>query len=252
MAKAPSLDEILSSEIKQDIAGRYFGFRKLIEEDKLDLAEKIKQHSFILEKRISFDLIRIYILLRDEALIQAFLELAGLNEKLFYDPYLTESPSIIKRVFECQRFRGLTRRSRFRNYILDCYANLVHHVELYDRKIKELEEARGSIAAEIELFYRENDISAILGFLRSLGNTETSGSMAGGMEPGLAEGLDKKLRIEPPLPIEQLLPVVPPLTPLPKISRRVKQLINRAYAGQSPELLAMFAEKRTPCDQRDS
>ena len=66
MALKQTIDEVLSTEIKRDIAERYFSFRKLIEEDEMDLEEKIRQYSIILEKRISFDLIRIYILLKKE------------------------------------------------------------------------------------------------------------------------------------------------------------------------------------------
>jgi hypothetical protein len=43
MASQPTLEDIMSSEIKRDIAMRYFGFRKLIEEDELALSEKTKQ-----------------------------------------------------------------------------------------------------------------------------------------------------------------------------------------------------------------
>ena len=78
-----SADEFLADEIKRDIAERYFGFRKLIEEDTIALKDKIKLHSFILEKRISFDLVRIYVLLKDENLIKEFLDLIGLHEELF-------------------------------------------------------------------------------------------------------------------------------------------------------------------------
>jgi len=124
MTEYPTLDEVLSAEIKQDIAQRFFSFRKLIEEDKLDLDEKVRQYSFILEKRISFELIRIYVLLREERLILAFLELAGLREELFYDPYLAESENIARRVLSCQQFRGWTRAARFRNFIDDCYEKL--------------------------------------------------------------------------------------------------------------------------------
>ena len=135
MTVRQTLDEALSGEVKKDIAERYFRFRKLIEDDKFDLSEKIRQYSFILQKRISFDLIRIYILLRDEDIIQAFLHLINLNEKLFYDTYLTESPSIAQRVFECQRFRGFTKSGRFKNYLIDCYENISRRRELRKKSI---------------------------------------------------------------------------------------------------------------------
>ena len=111
MISRQSPEDSLSSEIKRDIAERYFGFRKLIEEDKLALKDKIKHHSFILEKRISFDLLRIYVLLRDEKLIKEFLELIGLHETLFFDHYLLESQNITRRVLSGMSFHGFFRFS---------------------------------------------------------------------------------------------------------------------------------------------
>lgn len=252
MPKTRSLDDMLSSEIKQDIAERYFGFRKLIEEDKLDLNGKISHYSFILEKRISFDLVRIYVLLKDEDLISSFLRLCNLNEELFYDPYLTESPSIAKRVLAFQHFHGLTGAWRFKNYIFECYENLTFHVKMYHEKLRELEKERGALIEEIEAFYKKNDISAILGFLHSLNNVDAFGSMQGGMETGLAEGLEKKLRIEQPLPIEHFLPPIPELKPLSEIRGGFKKLIKRAYAGQHAYLKDMFAGKSHTSKRRGS
>ena len=252
MPRPKNLDEILVSDLKQEIAGRYFGFRKLIEEDKLDLARKTREYSFILQKRISFDLIRIYMLLGSDELISEFLRLAGMNERLFYDPYLIESPTLAARVFECQRFHGFTRANRFRNFIFDCYENLVFHISQYRRKIEELEAEQGVIADEIREFYRQNDISAILGFLKQLGDEELTGAMQGGMETGLAEGLAAKLRIEIPMPIEQVLPVISPPAPLPAMKPAFRKLIKTAYQRQRPDILAMFARHATPCAGRDN
>ena len=61
-----NFEDILAVELKREIAERYFGFRKMIEEDTLDLTEKIKFQLSILEKRISYELIRIYILLKND------------------------------------------------------------------------------------------------------------------------------------------------------------------------------------------
>ncbi len=231
-----SISDALTYEIKQEIANRYFGFRKLIEEDKLALAEKIRQHTFILEKRISFDLIRIYILLRDEGLIQEFLTLANLPADLFYDPYFTQSPTIRKRVFEGVRIRGLTRKACFSNAIFDCYERLVDHIDLYRQNFAELVDARETISSEIDLFYKKNDLGSILGFLRGLGDSSTSGAMQGGMEPNLALDLEQKMKITPPKPVDEFLPVIPPLTPLTLIRRPLKTIISRAFDLQDKDI----------------
>jgi len=242
----------MASEIKRDIAMRYFGFRKLIEEDELALSEKTRQYSYILQKRISFDLIRIYVLLRDEELITSFLDLIGLHKELFYDPYLSQSFNIIKRVLACQHFHGMFRSSRFTNYILDCYENLTMHAELYRQRVRELQDDRAFIAEEIKEFYRENDLNVILHFLQSMEDPKATGSMQGGMEIGLAEGLEQKLHLAPPRPIEQTMTILPPLQPLPTIKRPLKKLAKQAYKIQPPEILALFARKETGCDREGS
>ena len=238
-----SISDTIGYEIKQEIASRYFGFRKLIEEDKLALAEKIRQHTFVLEKRICFDLIRIYILLRDEKLIQEFMTLANLPEDLFYDPYLTESKTIRKRVFEGVRFRGLTKRACFSNAVFDCYERLVDHIDQYRAHFAELVYTREMISAEIDLFYKKNDLGSILGFMRGLGNSTASGELQGGLEPNLALGLDQKLKITPPRPVDEFLPVIPPLTPLAAIRQDLKLIIVRAFSQQDKDIRDYLSSK---------
>ncbi len=224
-----NIQDVLTFEIKKEMADQYFGFRKLIEEDSLDLSEKIRQHSSILEKRISFDLIRIYILLKDEAAIIAFLDLIGLNEQLFYDPYLTESITISKRVFEGQHLHGFTKAGRFKNLLLDCYDRLFEHVKMYRFKFLELQDLQDTISGEIELFYRKHDLGSIMGFLHSLGEPSMTSMMEGGMESGLANGLAEKMKIKAPRPVEQYLPILPPIPELSQIKKPLKKLIKTAY-----------------------
>ncbi|OIP45651.1 MAG: hypothetical protein COZ12_08750 [Deltaproteobacteria bacterium CG_4_10_14_3_um_filter_60_8] len=238
------IHDILTLEVKKELADRYFGFRKLIEDDSLALADQIRQHSFILEKRISFDLIRIYILLKDQGLIHEFLNLTELNEGLFYDPYLTESPTIRQRVFEGQQLRGFTRASRFRNLIFDCYDRLTSHVHLYREKYAELEELQSTISDEIALFYRQHDLGSIMGFMRSLGDPAVSGGMAGGMETDLADGLAQRLKISAPPPIAQYLPIIPPLPELATLKPRLRELASRAYPLQNADFFASFTGRR--------
>jgi len=225
----PDIGHAITFEIKQDIANRYFSFRKLIEEDKLALTEKMRQYSFILEKRISFDLIRIYILLQDEILIENFLSLIGLNKRMFYDPYLTESKTIRRRVFEGVKLRGLTKKGCYKNALLDCYERLVDHVEQYREMFAELIADHEIISEEINIFYKKNDLSSILGFMRSLGDTDMHGNMQGGIEPGIATDLENKLQLTPPSPISETLPIMPPLTPISAIRKELKQISSQAF-----------------------
>ncbi|MGV1100251.1 hypothetical protein ACUUL3_12700 [Thiovibrio sp. JS02] len=238
----PNIQDVLAYEIKKEMADRYFGFRKLIEEDKIEFGERARQYSFILEKRISFDLIRIYILLESETLIHAFLSLAGLPADLFYDPYLTESDTIRTRVFAGIHLHGLTHASRFKNLLFDCYDRLEVHVAQYREKFAELKDYREEINEEIEVFQRRNDLGSIMGFLKTLGDKTRAAGMEGGMEPGMAAQLEAKMRIEPQLPVEHFLPIIPPLPSLDSIRGELKKLIQTAYQHHGETLLELFAQ----------
>lgn len=238
--------DLLALELKKEIADRYFGFRKLIEEDKLEFSEKARQYSFILEKRIIFDLIRIYILLQTDPLVHRFLTLAGLPPDFFYDPYLTESPTIRARAFEGVRPHGLTRASRFRNLFFDCYQRLELHVGQYREKFAELQGYQKEINEEIDAFYRKNDLGSIMGFLKALGDKNRAGDMEGGMETGMAQSLEVKMRIEPQLPVEHYLPIMPPLPVLSTIHEELKKLVQDAYLLHGPRILALLNQPNPP------
>jgi len=240
----PDITEVIAYEIKKDIADRYFGFRKLIEQDKLDLEKEIRIHSFILEKRISFDLIRLYIILKDEELIDSFLSLTGIDKKQFYDPHFTQSATIRDRVFEGIKVRGLTRSGRFHHLAMDCYERLETHSEQYREKFAELQEANENIAEEIKVFYQQNDLGSIMGFLRSLGSSHKMGDLEGGMEIGMAQSLEKKMTIAPLLPIENYLPVIKPLPLLSHIAGDLKKLTDRAYKLHDKETLNFLTSKK--------
>ncbi len=236
---APDIDKMLSYEIKKEIADRYFGFRKLIEEDIKEYDNLVITTFRRLEQRIGFDLVRLYILLKNEQVIHDFFQIAGLDERLFYDPYLTESPTIRKRVFAGMKPHGLTQKSRFKNMVVDTYNSLVDHVKQYKDNLAELREEQETIAEEINIFYRKNDLSTIMGFLRGLGGTGSykSGAMEGGLTPHTGENLEQKMRVTAPPPVEKLLPVLPELKPYKTIRHELEPIIDRAYRLQGePEM----------------
>jgi hypothetical protein len=236
-----NVEDFLAVELKREIAERYFGFRKIIEEDTLDLTEKIKYQLSILEKRISYELIRIYILLQDNTLIHQFMELTGWEEKLFYDPYITESPTIRKKVFKGIKIRGLTKTGRFKNLVFDAYERLAAHVEHYRENLEDIEASRDTINAEIELFYRENDIGNIMGFLRAMEGAGSEDSMGVKPDAGAVDTFENKMRIKKPPPIDPQLIAIPPLVPLPNISRRLKKLVDKAYKLNRGKILSEIA-----------
>jgi hypothetical protein len=238
----PNVEDVLAVELKREIAQRYFGFRKMIEEDTLDLTEKIKYQLSILEKRISYEIIRIYILLQDEKLIHQFMELTGWEEKLFYDPYITESPTIREKVFKGIKIRGLTKAGRFKNLLFETYERLVAHVDQYRQNLEEIETSRETINAEIELFYRKNDIGNIMGFLRAMEGVGSEDSMGVTPDTGSVETFEHKMRIKKPPPIDPELITIPPLISLPNISKELKKLADQAYKLHRGKILAEIAK----------
>jgi hypothetical protein len=238
----PGFEDIMAIELKREIAQRYFGFRKMIEEDTLDFMQKMKYQLTILEKRISFELIRMYILLKDDTLIQHFMELTGWEERLFYDNYITESETIRKKVFKGIKIRGLTQGGRFKNLVLDAYERLVEHVEHYRENLEEIKTSRETIYEEIELFYRKNDIGNIMGFLRAI-DTHDNGENTMGINPqaGSADTFENKMRLEAPPPIDPELIDIPPLIPLPNIKKELKKLVDKAYKLHGEKFLTALA-----------
>ncbi|MEA3546033.1 MAG: hypothetical protein U9R66_00070 [Thermodesulfobacteriota bacterium] len=221
--------KVLSFEIKKELAERYFGFRKLIEEDKEELAKELHFSSITVEHKIIQDLVRLYILLQDDGLIRKFLDLSGLGKKIFFDPYLLQSPTIRKKVFAGVKTRGLTQSGRFKNLVLDCYEMLVDHVETYREKYAELLESREIIEEEIKLFYQKNDIGSIMSFLRSIDSTGSPASgMDGGIQTDFSQSMEKKMKLHPPKAIEESMPVIPSLVPLSRIKSKLKQLADKA------------------------
>lgn len=223
------ISQFLNFEIKKELADRYFGFRKLIEHDKAALEKDIYHCNRTVGQRIVYDLNRIYIMLQDEELIRRFLELTGLEEKFYYDPYILTSPTLRLRIFTGVKTHGLTAAGRFKHLLTQIYEQLSLDVENYREKYAELLDSQETIEEEIKIFYRQNDISAIMGFLRSMDAGDTSANLEGGIDSGFSENIDKKMRLAPPVQVQRELPVIPPLVPLPQIKKELKKLAEAAF-----------------------
>jgi hypothetical protein len=223
------ISQFLNFEIKKELADRYFGFRKLIEQDKAELEKDIYRCNRTVGQRIVYDLNRIYIMLQDEELIRRFLDLTGLEEKFYYDPYILTSPTLRQRIFAGVKTRGLTAAGRFKHLFMLIYEQLSTDVENYREKYAELLDSQETIEEEIKIFYRQNDISTIMGFLRTMDSGATSGAMEGAIDTGFSDYIDKKMRLAPPVQVGRELPAIPPLVPLTQIKRELKKLAEAAF-----------------------
>jgi len=223
----------LAFEVKKDIAERYFGFRKIIEEDSTAYQQEVITSALSLENEIGFDLLRIYALLRDDTLIHHFYELTKLGDVLFFDSYVTTSSTIRKRLFENRKTRGFFKKSRFSNMFFDVYDELLGHVEKYRASLAALVEEHDMIEEEINIFYKKNDISGIMVFLRSLdGDSTKSGTMTGGIHASGNISIENKMRLHPPESAEKLLPILASIPPASAIQNDLKQLVKKALALQ--------------------
>ncbi len=238
-----NMEEMLSLEIKREIADRYFGFRKMIEDDSRQYEQHIRETYRLLEDSVGFDLVRLYILLRQESLIHDFFRLTGLRDELFFDAYLLQAQPLRQRLFHGLRCHGLTRRARFTHLFLDTYSRIVEEMETYRAALKRVTEEGQNITQEIEVFYRQNDLGTMMGFLRGLDSgSRGEGLLNGGITPLRDSYFEQKMRIETPVAAEKLLPSFPALPPLKSCKSRMRNLADAAYEAQGkPEVRAYVA-----------
>lgn len=225
------MEEMLSLEIKKELADRYFGFRKMIEEDSRHYHEQILAAYRQLENEVGFDLVRLYILLHRESLISEFFRTTGFRDPVFLDPYLLQSASIRRRLFKGQFIHGVTRRGRFHNLFFDIYLRLQKGLEEYAGTMDRLMKEGKAIAMEVDGFQRKNDLSSMMGFLRRLDSSDSE-SMSGDITPMRDSYLEKKLHIEAPTGADILLPAFPVLPPLKSCKAKLKALLDTAYNEQ--------------------
>jgi hypothetical protein len=238
-----NIEEMLSLEIKKEIADRYFGFRKMIEDDGRQYEQHIRETYRLLEDKVGFDLIRLYILLRQEPLIHDFFRFTGLRDELFFDVYLLQAQPLRRRLFRGQRCYGLTRRARFQHLFFDTYSRIVEGMETYRAALKRVTEEGQHIAQEIEVFYRQNDLGTMMGFLRGLDSgSHGEGLLNGGIAPLRDNHFEQKMRIEVPVAAEKRLPSFPALPPLKTCKSRMRDLADAAYEAQGkPEIRTYVA-----------
>lgn len=224
-----NLSSFLSFEIKKEIADRYFGFRKAIEEDTSRYHKNIHKSSLDLENNIGIDLVRIFTLLENEPLIDSFFKLTNLPDKPFLDSHLNKSKKVRLEIFKNQTLRGLTKKSCFKNMLFDTYKLLYHHIGDYQTTFNKLVEDQQTIEEQITIFYKKNDISTILQFLHGLDtNSQSQFCLLPDNTRNLTQGLDDKLRLSPPPSVAELLPAFPSIPPFKSIRSHLKKLAHDA------------------------
>ncbi|WP_051305371.1 hypothetical protein [Desulfogranum mediterraneum] len=236
------IEQVLSYEIKKEVADRYFGFRKLIEEDIEAYNDQLALSFRHLEHTIGMHLVRLYILLGRPELIHDFFQITGLHDEIFFDPYLMESATLRKRLFQEYATSGFTKRQRFRRLFLRLYQELHQYVESYRFTVEKLISEQDTIAEEIKLFYRNNDLDAIMRFFRGLNRSGHEQAIAPLDQPAGKEEqqLRDKLKLRPPASVESALPILPELPPLKTIKPALLPLIQRSFQLHSDAAIHQF------------
>jgi len=228
------ISKALAFEVKKEIADRYFGFRKIIEEDTGAYLKRIAATALELENQVGFDLIRIYSLLKENSLIQDFFQLTGFKGDFFFDSYINSSPTIRRRLFGSKKIHGLTRWKRYTNLFYDTYQDLYNHILKYHENLAELTEEYEIICEQIKLFYRKNDINMIMQFFRNIDSQSVGSLNLSAQNNRLInhQDLEKKLKILPPIPAEEQLPKILPIPELEKIKPELKKLLKQSFSIQ--------------------
>lgn len=223
------ISSALAYEVKKELAERYFGFRKIIEEDSKSYQEEIALSAISLEEEIGSDIIQIYTCLQSEKLICDFSKLIGLKEGFFFDKYISINTESSKQVFACKRVIGFTRKLRLRNALYDAYEMLYMHISDYNEKLEEIMLKHETIRQQINIFYKRNDFTGIMQFLRSLDGSNAE--MAYNITPprGSYEKLEQDMQITAPPPAEEFLPELPAIPPLREIKPQLKKLADQAW-----------------------
>ena len=75
----------------------------------------------------------------------------------------------------------------------------------------------------------------MMDFLRGLegSGTYTSGPMAGAILSQTGEKLARKMKVQPPPPVDEQLPEIPPVAPLSEIKKQLKKIVGRAFKNHA-------------------
>lgn len=225
------LTNALAYEIKQEIADRYFSFRKRIESESLHYGANLEEARKTKVYDVKINLQRMQCLLVTESIYFSFLTRIGLANNT-PDEVTKFSPAIHWHDIAADlKGEGFTRRRRYNNLVYTTYQLLVDSIARYRECYTELSEEHEHISKEIKRFYRNNDLSGILRFLRKIDTPDAE--FYSELQPETysqnTRSFEQDLRIYPPSPVGDLLHDLPEIAPLKTARSELKRIIDRAY-----------------------
>jgi len=237
------IGKALAYQIKRDIAERYFGSRKIIEEDRQALETMISEFSLLCSKTVGKDMLRIYALLREPELIDSFLGLIGWKGRPFFDRHVIDSATDRKQLFKGMTLHGWTDYSRFVHLFLDSYERLYRDLRRCRERLEEILDEIQVVKEEIRQFKRKFSLDEIMNFIRTLDRRDELVGVLGENQPaGKMEDLSARLALAPLNDIEKSVPEVPELPPLDDIKAALKDLAHRVSKFYMEEGLEVIKE----------
>ncbi|WP_022852583.1 hypothetical protein [Thermodesulfatator atlanticus] len=226
----------LAYQVKRDLAERYFGARRAIEEDSKNYFRKIEELKKKFLPKLAESFARIYTLLNyDEELIKKFLEITGLKEAYFR----SEQKDALE-TFKGFKLKGFTSKGRFKNLFLESYARLYDLVNEYRKELDELKVEAEVINHEIEIFKEKFNLTEIMHFLKDLeGPSEFADLGLTSLEESVSK-LEDKLEFKKIPPPEKFLPDISALPPLKEISKPLGSLAKEAFNKHKERALELL------------
>jgi len=235
------ISKALTYQVKKEIADKYFGYRKIIEEDKNALENARKKLETFYEKKIGRDLVRLYSLICDKKLIEYLMNLLGWQGLPFYDDYVVQSETIRAALLKDMDGHGWTDSGRFKNLVLDSYKRLFKDSQHYHEKYEEIVEEAQIINEEIRQFKEKFSLDEIMSFMRSLDYSgEASEILERNVESYDVSELEEKLSITPVGDAYTLVPQIPDLPEPDHIKSELKALAEKAFEIHRKEQARLF------------
>ncbi len=233
------ISKALTYQVKKEIAERYFGTRRMIQQDIAALKEIIARINEMYEKKLGMAFVRIYSLLMDKDTIDQFIQLIGWNEPPFYDNYVNESVTIRKRLVHRLHSHGWMKKSRFVNMVMDSYRILYREYQAIADLEAEAREEMDIIREELKIFKGKYSLDEIMSFVRNLdfegqGLAKVMGSKVDVID---ADEIAAKMDIGNIDDVEQELPTIFPVPEPDKVEDELKELAESTYS-RHPEIAA--------------
>ena len=243
------LSEILSGEIKREIAQAYFSEKVALERTWEDFFKELKKELAKKEENLILNVCRLVFMLKDTSLVDEFEKITGFPLKTCYSPEILESANIKRKVFsEIKEIPfGLTSKSRFVKLFLKIYENLYRAHKSYIDTLKNFEEEYQILKKETEKFHKQYDITSMLGFFEKLGEESPSINVPQEKE-NIYKSLSEKLKINIPDPPSKLFELYPPPSEPSKIKFSLIQLAKKAFKHHqdaAKELLKLASSKES-------